>query len=97
MARDERELKKTIRQLRAQVRQLRKQLTTAESELYLIKSLWEQDVIDMARQMRREKIEKKRSPLCPECGNDTLTTSLIGVWQLDRCSACDYFHRKEVE
>lgn len=98
MARDERELNKTIRQLKAKVRQLRKQLDITESELYLVKSLWEQDVIDMAKQIRRDKIkEKKEHPLCPECGNDTLTSSVIGVWKLDRCSACDFFNRKEIE
>ena len=89
-----REQNKTIKQLRGQVRQLRKALKEAESELFLIRELWQEDVLDMARQLRREKIETKRNLcLCPQCGNDTLTTSIIGVWKLERCSSCDHFER----
>lgn len=92
-----REKNKTISQLKAQVRQLRKQMKLAESELELIRDLWERDVIDMAKKQRRQQIEDKRKDLCPQCGNDTMSTNLLGIWKLTRCSACDYFNREKLD
>jgi len=99
MSKDERyrEKNKTIRQLKAQVRHLRKELRLAHSELDLIKELWEKDVIDMARKQRRKNIENKKKDLCPECGNPTITHTVIGIWNLTRCDACDYFDRKQTD
>ena len=95
MAHDERELNKTIRKLKGELRQLRKLLHQTESELALIKSLWEQDVIDMAKKDRRKRVAKKPDNICPECGNPTITTMEIGIFVLTRCSSCDYFNREE--
>jgi len=92
-----REKNKTIRQLKAQVRQLRKELKLAQSEMELIRDLWEKDVIELAKKERRKKIEDKRKPLCPQCGNDTISTSLLGIWKLIRCTACDYFDREKLD
>ena len=92
-----REKNKTIRQLKAQVRQLRKELKFAQSEMELIRELWEKDVIELAKKQRRKKIEDKRKSLCPQCGNDTMSTSLLGIWKLIRCTACDYFDREKLD
>jgi len=97
MARDDREKNKTIRKLRGQVRQLRKELRLAQSEISLLHTLWEKDVIDMAKNKRREDINKKRHPLCPECGNPTLDVTMVGIWKLMRCNACDFFNREQQE
>ena len=98
MVRDDklREQNKTIKQLKAQVRQLRKHLKMAQSELELMRELWEADVLDMARKQRRDKIEEKRRPSCPQCGNPTISTNLLGIWKLSRCEACDYFNREKI-
>lgn len=96
MARDERELNKTIRQLRAQVRQLRKENKLLRSELELIQTLWSED-IDQMRKDRRNKIEQKKQPVCPQCGNPTLDITVIGVWVLTRCKSCEYFNRDQKE
>jgi tRNA(Ile2) C34 agmatinyltransferase TiaS len=92
-----REKNKTIRQLKAQVRQLRKELKFAQSEMELIRELWEKDVIELAKKERRKRITDKRKDLCPQCGNDTISTNLLGIWKLTRCSACDYFHREKLD
>lgn len=92
-----REKNKTIRQLKAQVRQLRKELKFAQSEMELIRELWEKDVIELAKKQRRKKIEDKRKSLCPQCGNDTISTNLLGIWKLSRCEACDFFHREKID
>lgn len=92
-----REQNKTIRQLKAQVRQLRKELKFAQSEMELIRDLWEKDIIDLARKERRKRIEEKRKDLCPQCGNDTISTNLLGIWKLSRCEACDYFNREKLD
>jgi len=99
MSKDERyrEKNKTIRQLKAQVRHLRKELRLVHSELALIKELWEKDVIDMAKKQRRKNIENKKKDVCPECGNPTITHTVIGIWNLTRCDACDYFDRKQTD
>jgi predicted RNA-binding Zn-ribbon protein involved in translation (DUF1610 family) len=92
-----REKNKTIRQLKAQVRQLRKELKLAQSEMELIRELWEKDVIELAKKQRRKKLADKRNHLCPQCGNDTISTSLLGIWKLIRCTACDYFNREKLD
>jgi len=92
-----REKNKTIRQLKSQVRQLRKLLHQAESEIALIRDLWEKDVIDLAKKERRKRITEKRKDLCPQCGNDTISTNLLGIWKLSRCEACDFFHREKLD
>jgi len=92
-----REKNKTIQKLKAQVRQLRKLLKQAQSEIELMRELWEQDVIDMAKKERRKKIEDKRKDTCPQCGNSTVSATLLGIWKLTRCDACDYFNREQLE
>lgn len=92
-----REQNKTIKQLKSQVRQLRKQLRIVESELELIRELWEKDMIDMARKQRREAIEAKRRPVCPQCGNPSMSITMLGIWRLSRCEACDYFNREQID
>lgn len=92
-----RDKNKTINQLKAQVRQLRKELRLAHSELELIRDLWERDVIELAKKHRRQKIEDKRKHLCPQCGNDTMSTNLLGIWKLTRCSGCDFFDREKID
>lgn len=89
-------LKQANRQLRAQVRQLRKQLQLVQSELALVQQLWADDISDLKKQ-RRKKIETKRVPVCPQCGNPTLDVQTIGVWILERCSACDHFDRRQTD
>ena len=96
MARDERELNKTIRKLKGEVRQLRKQNKFLQSELDLLQTLWTEDIAQMRKQ-RREKLQNKRQPVCPQCGNPSLDTTIIGVWVLTRCSACEYFDRRQTE
>lgn len=91
-----RELNKTIKQLKAQIRSLRKTNKLLQSELDLLHLLWSDDIAQL-KQERREKITEKRAPVCPECGNTTITISQIGVWTLSRCSGCDYFHREQKE
>ena len=91
-----RELNKTIRQLKAQVRSLRKENKECNAKLELLHLLWAEDVDEM-REQRREKIEEKRKPACPQCGNKTLTTTYIGVWVLQRCGSCEYFDRTQTE
>ena len=91
-----REKNKTIRQLKAELRHLRKQLRLAYSEVALLKTLWEKDVLEMAKNQRRQKIVEKKQPVCPDCGNPTLDVKELGMWKLERCSACDYFHREKI-
>lgn len=97
MARDEREKNKTIRQLKAQISHLRKELKLAQSEIALMHTLWEKDIIELAKTQRRENIIKKRQPVCPECGNPTLDITDVGTWRLCRCNACDFFDRKKID
>lgn len=98
MSKDDRyrEKNKTIKHLKSEVRQLRKHLKLAYSEIALLRALWEKDVLDMARKQRREKIEEKRQPVCPECGNPTLDVTELGIWRLERCGACDFFNREKI-
>lgn len=96
MARDERELNKTIRKLKGDVRQLRKENKFLQSELDLLQTLWSEDIAEMRKQ-RRDKLEKKKQPTCPQCGNTTLDISKIGVWVLTRCGACEFFDRQQIE
>jgi hypothetical protein len=99
MSKDERyrEKNKTIRQLKSQVRQLRKELKLAQSEIALLHTLWEKDLIELARNQRKENIIKKRQPICPDCGNPTLDITEVGIWKLMRCNACDFFDRKQTD
>ena len=92
-----REKTKTIRQLKAQVRQLRKKLRAAQDEMELMRALWEQDVLEDAKRKRRQRIQDKRSELCPDCGNPTISTTLLGIWKMSRCEACSYFNREKME
>lgn len=92
-----REKNKTIKLLKSQVRQLRKMLRQAESEIELMRTLWEEDIIDMAKKERRKKIAEKRKDTCPQCGNSTVSATLLGIWKLTRCDACDYFNREQLE
>lgn len=92
-----REKNKTIRQLKSQVRHLRKELKLAHSELALLHTLWEKDLIELAKNQRKEDINKKRQPICPECGNPTLDITSVGIWNLSRCISCDFFDRKQID
>jgi len=92
-----REKNKTIKLLKSQVRQLRKMLKQAESEIELMRTLWEEDVIEMAKKERRKKIAEKRKDTCPQCGNSTVSATLLGIWKLTRCDACDFFSRINIE
>lgn len=89
MARDERELRKTIKELKAHILSLRKQLVTAEAELANVKSLWEDDeVVAEARKIRREKLEKvKEEEGCQYC-NVPLKVVILGKWKLAHCPSC---------
>jgi len=35
--------------------------------------------------------------VCPDCGNPTLDVVNVGIWNLMRCGACDYFERKQID
>lgn len=99
MAREDklREKNKTIGQLKAQVRQLRKQLKLAESEMDLMRELWERDIIEMAKKERRKQLQQKKVDLCPDCGNPTLKITKVGIWTLVKCESCDFFDRSQNE
>jgi len=92
-----REQNKTIRQLKGQVRQLRKENKLLQAELDLIRELWHNDVLDLAKKERRKRIDEKREELCPQCGNPTVNITTVGIWHLVRCDACDFFSREEIE
>lgn len=92
-----REKTKTIQKLKGQVRQLRKRVDEVESELALVYSLWEDDVLAEAKANRRKKLEDKRLPMCPQCGNPGLKESYIGIWVMRRCEYCEHFDREKAE
>lgn len=81
------------KKLRAEVRTLRKQLHIADDQLALLQELWQDEIVEL-KQARKDSIKKKRTPLCPQCGNPTLDIKDIGAWILKRCEACDFFERK---
>lgn len=96
MARDERELRKTIKELKSHILSLRKQLITAETELANVKSLWEDDeVVAEAKKIRREKLEKvKEEDRCKGC-NEPIKSITIGKWQIVNCPLCGKRERHE--
>jgi len=68
-----------------------------DAELELMRTLWEQDIIDRAKQLRREKIKVKKADVCPQCGNsDRYSVAQVGVWTMEKCGACDHFDRKQI-
>jgi len=89
-------LKDANKKLRAQVRQLRKQNKQLDAELELLRELWAADIQEM-RKERRKKVTKKRTPVCPQCGNPTLDIKQVGIWKLIRCESCDHFERTQEE
>ena len=82
--------------LRAEVRALRKRLHMADDQLALLQDIWQDEIADL-KKARRDKIKKKKEPLCPICGNPTLDIKDIGGWILIRCEGCDHFERNKKE
>lgn len=92
-----REQTKTIKQLKGHVRQLRKENKLLQAELDLIRELWHNDILELAKKERRKRIDEKKKNLCPQCGNPTTQVTTIGIWEIVRCDACDYFDRREIK
>ena len=82
------------KQLRAQVRQLRKENKAFRDELALLQDIWQAEIMELKAE-RRERLEEKRIPVCPKCGNPTLLGQQMGAWILEKCASCDYFSREK--
>jgi len=80
------------KKLRADIRAMRKKLSAAKDELALLQDIWQGEISDL-KKTRKENIKKKKTPICPRCGNPTLDIRQVGVWTLTKCDACDYFDR----